>query len=341
MKKPMRTGLFFLYLSLAAFLYAAPVDISGGNLKLTLYPDTGSFSLLQLSEIGKNRYEPLFEDRNFSTTSWFSVLANGRIFKLAKKLGKPLIAEQTTKGARFVFTLTDDFQVTQEFSFIVILPGITPNALQIRTVIENTSGKVGTFALKALVDTMLGESEGIHFFTDVQKRISAETKIVPQSDSDSIIISRNKNLSCMFLLKGYGITSPDTVYISNWDRLNTMTWTPEFVEGRSYNTVYSVYDSALLYLWPEHIVEANEKVTYTMVIGPYIANTVDSVSVKTATNEDNTALLPNQNNASKQLLIQQLLDRIDQIEKKPSIASDDELVKLNKALDAMLQEIKE
>ena len=314
-------------------LFAAPIELSGGNLKLVLYPETGSFSLFELSDIGKNRYEPLFEDRNFSTSSWFSVQMNGKIFKLTQKAGKQIVAEQTSLGARFVFTLTDDFQVEQEFSFTNDSATGTPNAMRISTRIENTSGKPASFALKALLDTNLGEDEGVHFSTNDRKRISAETRISPSRDPDSLILSRNKNSVFVFYLKGPQVSRPEAVFISNWDRLNTLTWLPEFIEGRSFNTVYSVNDSALLSLWPEKLLKANEKLEVVMTIGTSLSSPQDAQSVVSST-------ITRDPDSSK-MLIQQLLDRIAVIEANPNTASDEELRKLNEALDIMLKEIEE
>jgi hypothetical protein len=319
-----------LCMAAGCLLFAAPIELSGGKLKLVLYPETGSFSLFELSNIGKNRYEPLFEDRNYSTTSWFSVLMNGKIFKLTKKAGRPIIAEQTPAGARFVFTLTDDFQVEQEFSFVKDAVSGIPNAVRISTRIENTSGKPANFALKALVDTILGESEGIHFSTDERKRISSETRIFPPRDPDTRLISQNKNSSFVFFLQDSNVTRSETVYISNWDRLNTLTWTPESIEGRSFNTIYSVNDSAFLAVWPEKTIKANEKIEVNILLG-VSAESMPSTAVSTAARDPD----------SNKMLIQQLLDRIAEIEANPNTASDEELRKLNEALDIMLKEIKE
>lgn len=333
---------FFIVVSVlfCSFLFAAPVELTGGNLKLVLHAETGSFSLYQLSEIGKNRYEPLFEDRNFSTTSWFSVQSNGRIFKLAKKTGKPVVCEMTPAGAKFVFTLTDDFQVEQEFSFVNDLATGIPFGVRINTRIENTSGKEGTFALKAVVDTKIGESEGIHFFTNLRKRISSESRFVANVDSDVLIASQNKNVSLMFLLKGYNVTPVESLYVSNWDRLNTLTWIPEFIEDRSFNTLYSINDSALLFIWPEQKLQANEKIAVSMILGPYTPSVLSGPP--TVQGSSNPAPIASQQPpSSKQVVIQQLLDRIAQIEANPSSASNDELRKLNESLDLMLKQTKE
>jgi len=331
-----------------SFLFAAPVEIIQGSLKLVMYPDKGNFSLYQLSDIGKNRYEPLFEDRNSSITSWFAVQSNGRVFKLEKKTGKPVIFEQTPTGAKYTFTLTDDFQVVQVFSFITSTSTQTVIGVRIDSVIENTSGKDGLFSLKAVFDTNLGETEGIHFFTNLQNRISSETKLEKGTEQDSYIVSKNRTVSLMFLLTGNIATQPEILYVENWDRLNTLTWRPEFVEGRSFNTLYSVNDSALLFVWPEANVSPHDFLNVTMVLGPYTPELVAlsrkfesgaaKDSKKDQTNSGTPLTVDNQDQSAR---VKQILARIAEIQANPSLASDDELEQLNKDLDILLSERKE
>ncbi len=349
---------FFIFVAINASIHAiTPVELVGGNLKLILYPDSGSFTLYQLSDRGKNRYEPLFDDRNASATSWFSVNYNGKIFKLAKKTGKPVELIQNTESASFVFTLTDDFQVTQTFSFEKNRVSQIPDLLKIRTVIENTSGKEGTFALKFLLDTMLGEDEGIHFFTNLRNRISAETKFEEGIDPDSLIVSKKGNQSLMVYLDPLAGSQPKSVFVSNWDRLNTLTWIPEFVEGRSFNSIYSINDSAVLFVWPEKKVFANRFSAVTVLMGPYyperlavlqndtskpsasanaLASTSDSVTESAIALNSGTLVADRD---AKFLLLDQIMERIEQIESFPDLASDAELQQLNQALDILQQQL--
>jgi len=322
-------------------LNAAPVEIVQGNLKLVLYPESGTFSLFQLSPIGKNRYEPLFEDRNCSSTSWFSVMTNGRIFRLGSKSGKPVPVEQTENGASFVFNLIDDFQARQNFSFLKDSAG-NAYAVRVQTVLENTSGKDSKLALKALIDTNLGESEGIHFFTDLRNRISSETRFDRTADLDSIIVSKNANASLMFYLGGNGSSRPEYVYASNWNRLNTLTWQPEFVEGRSFNTMYAINDSALLFTWKEQNIRANKTLTLSMIMGQYNPDTIlTKISDDKTASPTTPATASPEDDDKRMQLIRQLVLRIEEIEANPDSASDAELDKLNGMLDMLLGQGKE
>ena len=348
MKKRYMRLFLIIQVVCCSFLFAAPVEIIQGSLKLVMYPDKGNFSLYQLSDIGKNRYEPLFEDRNSSITSWFSVQSNGRVFRLEKKAGKPVLFEQTPTGAKYTFILTDDFQVVQEFSFILSATTQSPIGLRIDSAVENTSGKDGSFALKAVFDTNLGETEGIHFFTNIQNRISFETKLEKGKELDSYIVSKNRNQSLMFLLAGNIATQPEILYVANWDRLNTLTWRPEFVEGRSFNTLYSVNDSALLFIWPEVNVTPSNFLRATMVLGPYTQelvaltkNTATTGMKNTDKDQTKTVAPPRTDNQDQNARVTQILARIAEIQANPDTASDDELEQLNKDLDILLTQRKE
>lgn len=337
-----KLGAILLMAALAvSFIAAEPFEIARGSLKLVLYPASGSFTLYKLSDVGKNRYEALYDDRDASATSWFSVLSNGRVFKLAKKTGKPVVFTETQDGAKFVFTLTDDFQVEQEFTFVASsLAGADP-FVAIDTRIENTSGKNGVFALKALFDTTLGEGEGIHFYTDLRNRVSAETRLRDGVDRDAWIVSKKGALAFMMLRSGSGVSNPETVYLANWDRLNTLTWIPDFVEGRSFNTIYSINDSAVLFVWPEKELRPNEKLSVQMQIGSGAGTgggvALDAKGVSRA--QGTSAADPKLADRSyREAAIKDLLDRIAAIERDPDSVSTDELGRLNTELDFMLKQ---
>jgi hypothetical protein len=336
MMKPFKSYALILFTIIASALYAAPVELVDGKFKLVLYPDSGSFSLYQLLDVGKNRYEPLFEDRNCSATSWFSVESDGRVFRLGSRLGNPVSFEQTESGATYVFNLTEDFQATQVFSFLKDSVSSPAYAVRVETTVQNTSGKDSRLAIKALLDTTLGENEGIHFFTDLRNRISVETRYDRTANLDSVIVSRDKNASLMIYLDGNGATKPEYVYVANWSRLNTLTWQPDFVEGRSFNTMYAINDSALLFQWKEQEVLAGGTISASMVMGSY-----DPARVKSKAGDEAIVMAAGTDISKRAQLIQQLIARIDELEANPDSATDEELKQLNATLDILLKEGKE
>lgn len=351
MKKGFHAG-FVLALLFAGMplLLAEPVELTGGNLKLVVHSGSGRFSVYHIADTGKNRYEPLFEDRNYGSTSWFSIQSNGRVFKLVPRNSRPVEVVRTDKGVMLQFVLTDDFYVEQEFSLIDPESRGYPTAVSMELRIENTSGKDANFAAKALFDTMLGENGGIHFFTDTRSRISQETRIIPGTDRDSILVSSNERQSVVFHVNTNMATVPEAVYIANWERLNTLNWLPDFIPGRNFNTLYSVQDSAVLFVWPEEKIADKQLYVVQMVLGPYVIKDMASFRDKQSSSVSTTAplaadvpvLVPELNVNPKTederiALIEWILGRIDEIESNPAVATDEELDYLNRTLDTLLE----
>lgn len=337
---------FFALILLAALITplfsSQPIEVSFRNLKLVVHPDSGSFSLHQLSDVGKGRYRALIEDRNASATSWFSVQLDNKVFKLARKSGRSIEAERTDAGVRVVFTPTDDFQAIQIFTFIPA-PGRVDSAfLKIETIIENTSGKTQTIALKALFDTLLGEASGIHFSTPVKKRISAETRINPALSRDAYISSRSEDASLEIFLDDSSASRPEEVYLANWDRLNTLTWKPDYLEGRSFNSIYSINDSAILFVWPASEIRANKTYENVMILGTDASVIIDAGSTSLAAPNSTTPVgtglsepIPlTENERLRQ--IREILTRIDELQRNPASTTDAELQALNQSLDVLL-----
>ncbi len=357
MNKVFRAGLFLVLLLCSMMvLHAEQVELTGGNLKLVVHPGAGAFCVYHISDTGKNRYEPLFEDRNYGSTSWFSIQSNGRVFKLVPRNSHSVEVVRTEQGVMLQFVLTDDFYVEQEFRLVDTERRGFPTAVSMELRIENTSGKEGSFAAKALFDTMLGENRGIHFLSDTRSRISQETRILTDTDRDSLLISSNDRQSIVFHINDRNVTVPEAVYIANWERLNTLNWLPDYIPGRNFNTLYSVQDSAVLFVWPEKKIADKQLYTIRMLFGPYVIKDVISRPAVTAQSDSaveahipekpvNANILELYPELSVQpktederiALIEWILGRIGEIEVDPSVATDDELDYLNRTLDTLLE----
>lgn len=358
MNKVFRTGLFLALLICGmTMLQAEPVELTGGNLKLVVHPGAGTFCAYHIADTGKNRYEPLFEDRNYGSTSWFSIQSNGRVFKLVPRNSHSVEVVRTEQGVMLQFVLTDDFYVEQEFRLVDPERRGFPTAISMELRIENTSGKEGSFAAKALFDTMLGENRGIHFSTDTRSRISQETRILTNTDRDSLLISSNDRQSVAFHINDKNATVPEAVYIANWERLNTLNWLPDYIPGRNFNTLYSVQDSAVLFVWPERKIADKKLYVVKMLFGPYvIKDVVARPAVQTDPDSTVDTHVPVQPVAAtapviypelsvqpktedeRIALIEWILGRIEEIEIDPSVATDDELDYLNRTLDTLLEQ---
>ena len=232
------------------FLHAKSLpdyELLKDNLKLVVFRKTGNFCLYNLSIRGKGKYTPLYDDRSLGRTNKFYVYKDNKVYELKKRVGKPVTIEADGDSIKIVYDFDDSFYVTQKLSFTEQTYGTGGPLLKIETIVENTSGSTAEFALKALFDTKLGEDRKIPLYTDLRTGIFRETVLEPKFEKDSAIISANSDLACLFLLNHSEAKMPETIYVANWERLQSIKWLPKAVQGRLFSTQYSHNDSALLF----------------------------------------------------------------------------------------------
>ncbi|WP_253692167.1 MULTISPECIES: hypothetical protein [unclassified Treponema] len=331
-------------------------ELTKGNLKLVVFRKTGNFCLYNLSLRGKNKYIPLYDDRSLGRTNKFYVYKDNRVYELKKRIGKPVKIEADETSINISYEFTDSFYVTQKLSFTEKNYGTGGSLLKIETVIENTSGVNAEFALKALFDTNLGETRRIPLYTDLRTGIFREAVLEPKLERDSAIISANSDLACLFLINHSEAKIPQSIYIANWERLQSRKWLPKSVSGRLFSTKYFHNDSALLFVWPKEVLEAGEKSNVTMLIGCYDflrknnkENDTQESEVKTADAEPKETE-PTPPVSSEKMspqeekdyqYIQALLDKILEVESNPDMASDEYIQDLIEQTDSAIQNIQE
>lgn len=259
--------ILFLFFS-SVCVSAKNYELYSGNLKLKVFGRSGSFCLYQLSAKGKNNYIPLYDDRSQASTNRLNVFFNGKIYKLQRKIGRPVKIEQTDKEISVTFEIKNKLYIVQKLSFIEDTYGTSGSVLKVQTEIENISCQPSDIALKAVFDTRLGERRRASVSTDLRAGIYTESVLQPKADKDSVIISANSDSACMFFFRQQD-SVPAEIYISNWERLQSKHWLPKSVQGRSFNTKYLHNDSAVLFVWPEQKLGCNGKMLITLCIGHY------------------------------------------------------------------------
>ena len=328
------------------------IELNEGYLKLKAFDRTGSFCLYQLSTNGKNNYVPLYDDVAYGQTNKFSVLLDDKIYKLERKLGRPLSIEKIDNTCIITFNIKDKLHIVQRLSFIPDEYGNTAGPLlKIETSIENTQSKDANVGLRAIFDTLLGDhNKKAPLATDLREAIVSETSFNPKIDRDSVIISSNAESACMFFFK-HGVDSPQQVYIANWERLNTRKWLPNVVEGRSFNSKYLHDDSACLFIWPIKKLKPTEVMTITTTIGYHdFIRSSKGYNIKSEEEEEEVMpqkriIEPTENMTEEQKknydYIQELLNRIHAVEDNPDVISDDEIEDLTDQADNAIKDIEE
>ncbi len=368
-----------LFVFALAALSAAPLEIKSGKLKLTLYDETGTFTLYYLSDPEKNRYEPLLFDQELGKTTAFFVKINGRVTKLQKNIGVKTSVMDIPGGGRLIYNIAGGATVTLDF--VLTSSGNSgADTVRIDAVVENIQERRGEFSLKGIFDTMLGESMGIHFSTAIRDRISSETEL-KDIRSEQRVLSAGRSASLRFNFTGQDVSIPETISAANRERLHSAEWVPNIVPGRNFNSSFAINDSALGIFWPAKNLNAMEKMTVRMYMtaGPGAAvpgrtyepsrGAVDFIpeSGKLPAEQPPSAESANQGtdgassspvqeqtsapvhpwltaeNITDDMLdmkyIQSLLDRIDELSKHPEMVNQEELSLLNAEVDLILEKL--
>lgn len=341
--------IFLFFLISFVSLYADSVlELDSGNLKLKVFERTGSFCLYYLSPNGKNNYVPLYSDMAYAHTNKFSVSIDGSIHRLERKLGRRIEIEKVGDAIKIIFKVGKKLHIEQLLSFIPDEYGNTQGPLlRIETTIENTQSKDAIVALRAIFDTYLGEhNKSAPLATDLRENITQETSFNPKIDRDSVIISSNQEVACMFFFK-HGVDVPGQVYIANWERLSPRKWLPTVVEGRSFNSKYLHDDSACLFIWPSKKLASTEimKITSTIGYHDFIRSSKD-YNIQSDTSEEVIEKVieePEMTDEQKKNYdyIQELLNRIHAVEENPDDISDSEIENLTDEAEDAIKDIEE
>lgn len=346
-----RVGIAFLF-SFFSFVYADNIiELNSGHLKLKVFERTGSFCLYQLSTNGKNNYVPLYSDMAYGQTNKFSVFLDGKIYRLERKLGKSISIEKVNDTCLITFKIKEQLHIVQRLSFIPDEYGNTQGPLlKIETVIENTQSKEANVALRAIFDTSLGEhNKKAPLATDLREGITSEVSFNPKIDRDSVIISSNSESACMFFFK-HGVDMPQQVYVANWERMQPRKWLPTVVDGRSFNSKYLHDDSACLFIWPAKKLKPTETMMITTTIGYHdFVRNAKGYNIQSDMSEDEVKkkVFPpppppmTEEQKKNYDYIQELLNKIHEVEENPDIVPDDEIEDLTDQADSAIKDIQE
>ncbi|MDR2160339.1 MAG: hypothetical protein LBP23_09780, partial [Treponema sp.] len=253
--------LFLLCIPGPAGLRAA--EFVDGPVKLILHEDTGRFSLYHMNDDTTEKFEPLFTAQD-PRTSFTGVILNDRSYRLGESPSFRFRLGDEGMHPSLVFQ-SSFLRATEEFSFIKTAGSSLTNGIRIRITLENTGPREISLGLRFLLDTSLGERDGIPFLTD-RRSIESETLIGP-GDEDGWWITRKGPVSLMGSIAAGVDRGPDQVHFANWKRLNEVPWKTGYSAGRNFNYLpYSIGDAAVCYYYEPRLLARGEVLTYTILL---------------------------------------------------------------------------
>ena len=218
------------------------LSIKNGNVKIEMNGEDGTFCLYAVNESGKSI--PVLATRDAKSASFFSLLIDKTEYPLLNSYRVKTEARRTPYGAQMAYTVAGTMQVVVDFSFAPsIISSDFVDMLRVTVYTINIGIETHELSIKALFDTVLGESSGVHFSTAAEEKINVSRQYETMA-RDKWVTSSDGSTSIQFLLCGNGISIPRYVTLANKDLLSA-SWVPAIVYGQGFHTVYSNNNSAL------------------------------------------------------------------------------------------------
>jgi len=224
-----------------------PVSNIVGNIKLTARPKQGTFSISVLNS--EEKAIPVLSTANEYTTTSFYLKAGKKIVKLCDDSGVVSAAKKTAKGLKLRYTIEKVAVVIIDFECISTKEGYAEDTIKITSTIVSQSKKKNEFALKLLMDTVLGETDRHHFYYSDGSAVKKEVSYYSMKD-EKYFTSKNAKASMQIILSGADITDIQSVALANFTTLDTRKWEADMNTSRSFDTVLSYNNSAVGIYWP-------------------------------------------------------------------------------------------
>ena len=240
-----------------------PVTNTVGNIKLTARPKQGTFSISVINSAEKAI--PVISSANEYTTTSFYLRAGKKLVKLCDDSGVVSAAKKTAKGLRIRYTVEKVAVVIIDFECLSTKEGYAEDTIKITSTIVSQSKKKNDFAVKLLLDTVLGETDRHHFYFSDGSAVKKEVSYYTMKD-EKYFTSKNAKASMQIILSGADITDIQSVALANFTTLDTRKWEADMTTSRSFDTVLSYNNSAVGIYWPSVKLEPEKEASSVFYI---------------------------------------------------------------------------
>ncbi|MEJ5189888.1 MAG: hypothetical protein WHT84_11805 [Breznakiellaceae bacterium] len=332
-----KTWLVVLYFFLAGN-FAFGRDFKDGRIKLVLHEQSGRFSLYYLQDIDKERYIPLFVDKD-PRTSYITLLVNDSTYRLGESSVFRIMLDETNPLSPALVFDSPAITVRQVFSFLRIGDTVLSNGIRMDIQIINKGEKDIRGGVRFLLDTNLGEEGDLHFYTPY-RQIKSETLVEP-SASDTYWVSEGKRGGLMGSFFISSANNPSSVLFVNWKRIHDLSWNIKVSPGRSFTYLpYSVNDSAVCYFFDPQLIKVGQSRTCTLLLAvsqPGGFETVkDSEELSRIFSKAYEETLNSQEDLKRDLIIiEDVLKRLDVLLKAQGNISAEDMATIQQILDRL------
>ena len=223
------------------------VDATFGSIRLRAKKNIGTFNISIVDELGKTI--PCFSTSNEYITTSFYLKSGKRIIKLNEDSCVDSYTRKIEDGMQVLYSIEDLCDVFITFQCICPNPTYKGfDSVKITAHVVNTGKKKADYQLKAVFDTILGETDRHHFYDASGNPVKNEV-VYNKKGEPAWFTSKNANASMQFIFAGKGTTPVEMIALANYSTLDTKYWEPDMLSYRAFDTVLSYNNSAVGAIW--------------------------------------------------------------------------------------------
>lgn len=260
-----------------------PVEKESGVLKISAKGNLGTYNIYVIDRDGN--YIPVFSTAEEFTGTSLYLQAGKRVYKLSGGSGTEIAARETPNGVQLVYRIPKVAQVFVNLTIFSSNEQKSGDMIKMTSCIKNNKGRKDNFALKFVMDTVIGEKTKYHFYSSNNKPVVTENLYRFLGDN-RWFITGNDTTSFQIIFQGADCSTPEFTSIANFETLNTLSWEPAILTTRSFDTVSSYNNSAICVAWPSVTLEPEQQSSFNMYFAT--ATFPESISSGSFLNEYNS-----------------------------------------------------
>lgn len=240
------------------------IEENFGSLKLRAKTKIGTFNIAVIDDASKKVIPVLSTSNEYTTTGFFLRIGN-KIIQLNNDASVNTSAWKTDTGIGLGYRISGVADVVIILDCFQSNPDFDDDSIKMTVTVSNMGKKKDSFAVKAILDTILGETDRHHFYSSSDKPVKNEISL-RYFDEDKWFVSKNTSAGLQIIFDGGDATTPELVALANYTTLDTRNWEPDLLSYRAFDTVLSYSNSAVGITWPEHKLASHEQFTETFYL---------------------------------------------------------------------------
>ena len=184
-----------------------PVEVDYGSIKLRAKTKLGTFNIAIIDD-EKNKVFPAFATSNEYSTTGLFLKANGKIIRLNEDTRVKYSAWKTDSGMKLGYRIENIADVVVNFECFQSSSDYDLDTVKVSITVTNMGKKKTDFAVKAILDTILGETDRHHFYTWENAPVKNEIGI-RNFEENPWFLSKNNAASLQMIFTGAEATNPE------------------------------------------------------------------------------------------------------------------------------------